>query len=296
MEYIPAKNIVTKNKNTRWFGAEYNMNIYKGCTHGCIYCDSRSSCYRIENFDMVRAKQNALEIIRDELSRKVKKGVVATGAMSDPYNPFEKKEEITRHALELLNAYGFGVAIATKSDFVTRDIDVLKDISVHSPVICKITVTTVDDTLSSKIEPGAPNSTKRFEAIDKLSSQGIFTGVLLMPVLPFLEDTEENILGLLQKVKESGARFIYPMFGVTLRDNQRLHFYKQLNTIFPENNYAERYAQYYKDKYVCTSPKAKRLFSVFSSYCNANGLLYKMQDIISAYKARYNTEQLNFWV
>ena len=116
MEYIPAKTIVTKTKSSEWFGIDYNMNIYKGCCHGCIYCDSRSSCYRIERFDTVRAKEDALRIVRDDLRRKVKTGVVGTGAMSDPYNPFEKELELTRHALELVDAFGFGAGIATKSN------------------------------------------------------------------------------------------------------------------------------------------------------------------------------------
>ena len=125
MEYVPAKTIVTRTKSTAWFGIDYNMNIYRGCCHGCIYCDSRSACYQIDHFDTVRAKEDALRIIRDDLRRKVKTGVVGTGAMSDPYNPFEKKEELTRHALQLVDAFGFGAAIATKSDLILRDIDIL---------------------------------------------------------------------------------------------------------------------------------------------------------------------------
>lgn len=138
MEYIQAKTIITRSKKPEyWFGAEYNMNIYKGCCHGCIYCDSRSNCYGVESFDTVRAKEGALLIIRDELRRKAKTGVVCTGAMSDPYNPFEKELELARHALELCNAFGFGAAIATKSCLIERDIDVLKDIKEHSPFFAK---------------------------------------------------------------------------------------------------------------------------------------------------------------
>lgn len=150
IEYIPAKTIVTKTKSPEWFGMDYNMNIYKGCCHGCIYCDSRSECYHVENFDKVRAKENALQIIRDDLRRKVKKGVIGTGAMSDPYNPFEEKLCLTRHALELVDAYEFGIAIATKSPLITRDADILSGIKEHSPVLCKITITTADDELSKK--------------------------------------------------------------------------------------------------------------------------------------------------
>ena len=131
IEYIPAKTIVTRTKSAAWFGAEYNMNIYKGCCHGCIYCDSRGDCYQVKEFDRVRAKENCLEIIRNDLRRKVKRGVIATGAMSDPYNPVEADLELTRKALTLVDAYQFGAAIATKSDLVVRDADILREIAGH---------------------------------------------------------------------------------------------------------------------------------------------------------------------
>ena len=151
MEYISAKTIVTKTKApSKWFGIDYNMNIYKGCCHGCIYCDSRSDCYGVDRFDQVRAKENALEIIRNDLRRKTRRGVVGTGAMSDPYNPFERKLKLSRHALELCDAFEFGAAIATKSSLLERDIDVLQSIADHSPVLLKITVTTAEDDLAAK--------------------------------------------------------------------------------------------------------------------------------------------------
>jgi DNA repair photolyase len=178
MEYISAKTIVTRTKSTAWFGTEYNMNIYKGCCHGCIYCDSRSDCYHVGDFDRVRTKENALAIIRDDLRRKTKTGVVSTGAMSDPYNPFEEELQLTRHALELINAYHFGVAIDTKSPLVTRDIDVFKEIKEHSPVLVKITITSADDGLCQKIEPNVAVSSERFKAVKELSDNGIYCGVL----------------------------------------------------------------------------------------------------------------------
>ena len=199
MEYVPAKTIVTRTKSTAWFGIDYNMNIYRGCCHGCIYCDSRSACYQIDHFDTVRAKEDALRIIRDDLRRKVKTGVVGTGAMSDPYNPFEKKEELTRHALQLVDAFGFGAAIATKSDLILRDIDILSDIKEHSPVLCKITITAAEYGRASKLEPGVCPSSARFEAVKRLSEAGIFTGILLMPVLPFLEDNDEIVVSIVRK-------------------------------------------------------------------------------------------------
>lgn len=295
MEYIPAKTIVTKTKNTQWFGTDYNMNIYRGCSHGCIYCDSRSSCYGIDDFDRVRAKQDALRIIRDDLRRKVRTGVVGTGAMSDPYNPMEKELLLTRHGLELLDAFDFGVAIATKSDLITRDIDILQSIREHSPVLCKITITTHDDALAGKLEPNAPSSSQRFEAVRALSDAGIFTGILLMPVLPFLEDTMDNVLTILRKAKECGARFVYPAFGMTLRENQREWYLNQLESLFPEHGLRERYRKQYSNAYNCVSPNAKKLWNVFSRECDNLGILCRMTDIIRMYKMGYEGQQLRLF-
>lgn len=295
MEYIPAKTIVTRNKSAAWFGADYNMNIYKGCCHGCIYCDSRSDCYRVENFDRVRAKENALELIRNDLRRKVRAGVVATGAMSDPYNPFEKEMQLTRHALELLSAYGFGAAVDTKSSLVTRDIDVLREISGQSPVIVKLTVTTADDALAGKLEPFAPPPSLRFEALRMLSEAGIFAGILLMPVLPFLEDSAENVLSVVRQAHRNGARFVYPMFGVTLRRNQRDWYYQKLEEHFPGQGLKEQYARRYGESYLCHSPQSKALWDLFRAECGRLGLLYRMQDIVGAYKTGYGGTQLSFF-
>lgn len=295
MEYIKAKHIVTKGPGDSWFGEDYNMNIYKGCCHGCIYCDSRSDCYRIERFDQVRAKENALEIIRDDLRRKAKRGVVATGAMSDPYNPFEKDLLLTRHALELVSAFGFGSAITTKSDLIIRDIDVLEEIKEHSPVLCKITITTCDDNLCRKIEPRVSVSSKRFEAIAKLKEAGIFTGILLMPVLPWICDSEKNILGIVKEAKECGADFIYPAFGVTLRQNQREWYYEKLRQLFPEKHLYEKYQKKYGNRYQCVSPSAKKLWELFANACNDAGILYQMRQIMTAYKRPYQTEQMSIF-
>jgi len=294
MELIPAKTLVTKNKSTSWFGAQYNMNIYRGCCHGCIYCDSRSECYGIEDFGRVRAKKDALRIIRDDLRRKVKTGIVATGSMSDPYNPHEKKHELTRHALELLSAYGFGVAVATKSDLVTRDIDILNEIKAHAPAIVKVTITAAHDELSRQVEPAAPPSSKRFEAIRELSQSGIFAGVLMMPLLPFLEDSEDNIRAIVHGAKQAGARFIYPSFGMTLRQGNREWFYQKLDQIYPGERIVEKYIRRYGNDYSCPSPKAKELWQVFARLCEEQGLLYKMPDIIAAAKLGYDT-QLSFY-
>lgn len=295
MELIPAKTIVTKTKGSDWFGIDYNMNIYKGCCHGCIYCDSRSDCYRIEDFDRVRAKEDALRIIRDDLRRKVKTGVVGTGAMSDPYNPFEKELELTRHALELIDAFGFGAAVATKSALLGRDIDILKGIKEHSPVLCKVTVTTTDDSLARKLEPRVSLPSERLKLIESLSREGIFTGILMMPVLPFLEDNEENICSIVRAAHETGARFIYGALGVTLRNNQREWYFQRLRELFPDQDLVTKYIKRYGSRYQCASPRARQLWKLFSEECEKYGILYRMKDIIHAYKKGYEISQLSLF-
>lgn len=294
MQTLPAKTIVTNVKNgTGWFGARYNMNIYRGCCHGCIYCDSRSACYRNDDFDTVYAKQDALRIIRDDLRRKVQPGVVSTGAMSDPYNPFERTEQLTRHALELISAYGFGVAIATKSDLICRDIDVLCEIQKNAPVLCKLTVTTTDDALAKQIEPHAPAPSKRFEALARLSQAGLPTCVLLMPVLPWITDREENILSVVQQAKRAGVSYIYPAFGLTMRDKQRDYFYQKLDRAFP--GLREKYAARYGLRYRCTSPRARQLWDSFTKKCDEAGIFYQMRDITRRYQRGYDSGQLTFF-
>ena len=294
MEFISAKTIVSGySESNAWFGDNYNMNIYKGCCHGCIYCDSRSECYRIDNFDVIRAKENALALINKELKSKKRTGVIGTGAMSDPYNPFEREYKLTRGALELINTYGFGVSLITKSDLVTRDIDILKKIKNHSPVLVKITITTCSDELCKKIEPNVAVSSKRFSAIKELSENGIFVGILLMPVLPFLEDDEENIRSIVRQAYENGAKFIFPAFGVTLRQNQRDWYYKKLDEKFP--GIKQKYIQQFGNNYECYSPKAKQLWNLFKEDCEKYGIVYKMSDIIKAYKKGYEKDQLSLF-
>lgn len=294
MNFIPAKTIISGySENNSWFGNNYNMNIYKGCCHGCIYCDSRSECYRVENFDEVRAKENALAMIERELKSKRKTGVIGTGAMSDPYNTFEKEFKLTRGALELINRYRFGVSIATKSNLILRDADVLKDVSSHSPVLVKITITAADDELCKKIEPNAPVTSDRFKAISKLSEKGIFAGILLMPILPFIEDTQENIVNIIRLAHENGAKFIYPSFGMTLRQNQRDWYYKKLEELFP--SVKEKYIKCYGNVYECRSPKADELKKLFYNNCDKSGIIYKMKDIINSYKSGYENAQISLF-
>lgn len=295
MKTVPAKTILQRNKSSEWFGNDYNMNLYRGCCHGCIYCDSRSDCYQIENFDEVTVKENALKFLRDELRRKVRSGVIGTGAMSDPYNPFEEKELVMRHALELINAYNFGVTVITKSSLIERDIDLYQEISEHSPVLCKMTVTTADDELCRIIEPNVSISSERFQSLAKLSDNGIFTGITMMPILPFIEDSEENILKIIRSAHECGVRCIYPAFGMTLRRNQRDHYFCKLEELFPGKGLKERYIKKYGESYECVSPNAGKLWKIFVSECSRYGILYKMRDIISAYKMGYGDRQLSFF-
>ncbi|MDR2491304.1 MAG: radical SAM protein [Spirochaetaceae bacterium] len=293
MEYIPAKTIVTQVKSHGWFGVDYNMNIYRGCVFGCIYCDSRSLCYQVEQFDTIRAKQDALRIIRDDLLKKRKRGVIASGAMSDPYNPFEKELKLTRNALELINAYRFGAAIATKSSLVCRDADILRDIQDHSPVIVKVTITTAADGLAKMIEPYAPPTSERFAAVKELNARGVYTGVLMMPILPFINDTENNIVDLVRMAKASGARFLYPAFGVTLRAGNREWFYENLDKKFP--GIKELYIKRYDTRYNCSSSKAKKLWSIFTGECARLELRFRMHDIITDYKRAYYAQQLRLF-
>jgi len=293
---IDAKTIVSEYRSdNEWFGTHYNMNIYKGCNHGCIYCDSRSDCYQIDHFDTVRAKANALTIIEKDLKSKRKTGVVGSGAMSDPYNPYEKEQALTRGALALIHRYGFGVALFTKSDLIIRDLDLLKEISKHSPVLAALTITTCDDVLSKKIEQNVCVSSQRFKAVQALSVQGLFAGIILMPVLPFIQDTPENIRGIVRLASQHSAKFIFafPHFGVTLRANQREWYYDKLDLIFP--GLKDKYISVYGNDYECVSVHSKQLWEIFTQECDMAGILYRMSDIVKAYQKGYGHTQLTLF-
>jgi len=291
---ISAKNIIYKTDSPdQWFGVDYNMNIYRGCSHGCIYCDSRSDCFKNSDFDTVKVKKNALEIIRNDLRRKIKTGVIGTGAMCDTYNPLEKELKLTRNALELINAFDFGVSLTTKSDLITRDTDVLQDIQGHSPIIVKFSITTADDELCKKLEPNVAVTSKRFEAMHMLSSNGIFCGVLIVPLLPFVNDTEDNILKIVHMAKQAGAKFVYTYMGMTLRQGSREYYYHKLDDILPGTK--ERYMKRFGTRYNCTSPRSKKLWDVFTAECERLGLLYDMKAIIHSYKSGYDSGQLTLF-
>ena len=291
IQTIPAKSIVYKTKSPdSWFGLDYNMNIYRGCSHGCIYCDSRSDCYRNTDFDTVKVKENALQIVRDDLRRKVKKGVVATGAMSDPYNPLEEKLMLTRNSLELINAFGFGASLCTKSALIARDVDVLRDIKSHSPTIVKFSITMADDELCKKIEPNVSVTSERFEALNKLAENGIFCGLLMIPILPFINDNEENMIKTLRMAKEAGAKFVYTYMGMTLRQGNREYYYHHLDKLFPDLK--EKYIKKYGFRYNIPSPNYKKLWNVYIKECERLGLLYDMKAIIYNYKTGYEQPRL----
>ncbi len=283
MKMIEAKTILSKvNYGNTWYGIDYCINLYRGCSHGCIYCDSRSSCYHIDHFNIVRGKINAIQILGRELSKVRKKGVIGIGSMSDPYNPNEKEFQQTREALKLIAKYGFGVSIDTKSNMILRDIDKLKEIRKRNNVIVKFTITTPKDELSRIIEPNVCPSSMRFSALKSLTDNGIFAGITLTPVLPYITDSEEDIKELIRLASASGARFIYTDMGMTLRQNQRDDYFNELNRSFI--GLKSKYIKRYGNRYFCPVPNAKRLYKVFTEECEKYGILYKMEDIINAYK------------
>jgi DNA repair photolyase len=294
VEEIISKTILTKvhpNDNL-WFHHDYNMNLYRGCSHGCIYCDSRSDCYHIENFDVVKPKKDSSLILEKELQTKRQKGIIGMGAMSDPYNPLEIKLEITRNALLLIEKYGFSVSIATKSDLILRDLDILERIAKNQKVNVAITITTANDELQSKIEPYASSTSARFNAIKKLREHGIFAGVLMMPILPFINDTIENIKGIVSLANKHQASYIYPAFGVTLRSNQREYFYQKLDVLFP--TLTRKYQAMYGEKYSCQSPHIKTISAEFQKQCIADNIPYLISNINTLFLNQNPLEQLSF--
>ncbi len=283
MDTLKTRTIMTKSdQGNRWFGIDYHMNLYKGCPMGCIYCDSRCEAYHIDNFDKVKIKENALEILEEELKSKKLKGVVSFGSLSDPYNPLEEKLELTRNALKLISKYGFGVSIDTKSDLILRDIDLLKEIEQRNSVIIKISITTFDDALARKIEPNVISSSRRFEVVEELARNGLYVGILMTPVLPFLTDTEENVLNMISKSKNAGAKFIYTRMGMTLKTNQRDYYYNALDILYP--GLKEDYIAVYGNRHICNTLQYRHLMELFLKRCSEAHLLTDMDMIIADYK------------
>ena len=283
MEKVKTKTIMTKSdQGNKWFGIDYHMNLYKGCSFGCIYCNSRCESYHIKNFDQIRCKENALEILEEELKSKGYKGVISLGTLSDPYNLEEENLKLTRGALELILKYGFGVSIDTKSDLILRDIDLLKAISERNSVIIKISITTHDDSLAKKIEPKVISSSRRFELVKTLNENGIYTGILLHPVLPFLTDNEDTITSIIEKGYSAHTKFIYTKMGMTLRTNQRDYYYAALDQLYP--GLKEDYMSVYNNRHICNTLQYRYLMELFLNKCSEYHILTDMDAIISDYK------------
>ncbi len=270
MKEIVAKQLLSHSKTPdAWFGHKYNMNLYRGCEHRCIYCDSRSECYGIEDYDELQVKVNALDLLRKELSSKRVKGTVGTGSMSDPYTPSEAKLGMTRQALEILAEWRFPVHILTKSDMVARDTHVLTEIAkIYAAV--SFTITTADDNLARKLEPAAPSPSRRLEAMRVLSEAGVYCGVIMMPVLPYLEDDEKGVLSVVRKGAEAGGSYVLPSIGMTLRDRQREYYYRRLDDLFPGKR--EQYQARYGAQYQCPANRARHLDMVVREECYRLGL------------------------
>ncbi len=274
---IHAKTILVKCKNPEaWFGVAFHLNVYRGCPHGCIYCDSRSECYGIEDFDELVVKVNAPELLRRELASKRAVGTVGTGAMSDPYNPAEEQLRLTRRVLETLVEFGRPVHVITKSDLILRDRDLLQKANRIFASVA-FTVTTVDDALAARIEPGAPSPSLRLQAMKTLSDAGIYAGALMMPVLPFIEDHPDNIQAILRRTRECGGSFVIPWFGMSLRDRQREYYYRSLDRLFP--GLSERYRRKFGNAYNCLAPDHHQLQRIFTDWCREYGLAGEMRDV-----------------
>ena len=276
MRPIQAKTILSSARNPPdpYFGGLYNINLYRGCPHGCIYCDTRSDCYGIGDLSDLRYKDNALAILDDELGRRRRKGTVTTGSMNDPYQPWERRLKLTRGALKLMAAHGFGVHVITKGNLVARDADVLRRVGrVYAAV--SFTVTTTDSDLARVIEPGAPPPELRFRAMARLARAGIYTGLTFMPVLPFITDTPENVRAVLEQASAHGARYAIFFPGMTLRDSCRAHYYAQLDKHFP--GLKERSIHAYGNQYGCDSPRADELWRAYSKTCSGLGLATRMR-------------------
>lgn len=276
MYLIEVKSILSQRKNhDPWFGITYTMNLYRGCQHGCIYCDTRSECYQIRDISRIAVKRNACELLGRELrSKRRKKGTIGTGSMNDPYMPLEKELQMTRKALGVIASEKFPVHIITKSNLVERDMDLLQAISAVYAAV-SFTITCAEDSLSTRIEPGAPSTSLRFKAMEALASRGIYTGITLMPLLPFINDTPENLRTLIRQAKDSGASYILPYLGVTLRQGSRDYFYKALEKEFP--GLKARYQTTFGMQYECYSPAYQRLKAVFEETCDQEGIATGMR-------------------
>ncbi len=267
MHFVDAKGILSGS------GGRVGMNIYRGCTHGCIYCDSRSTCYQFTHpFEDVEVKQNAPQLLESTLRSKRKKCMIGTGAMSDPYMHCEEELGLTRKCLEIILKYGFGLAIQTKSDLILRDIDLLSEINDNAKCVVQITLTTYDDDLCRILEPHVCNTKRRIEVLQKMQERGIPTMVWLTPILPFINDTEENITSILNECVRTGVKGVIDFgMGLTLREGDREYYYAALDKHFP--GMKERYIRAYGNAYELPSPNAKELIKLYRDICRNNGIM-----------------------
>ena len=267
MHFVDAKGILTSNNGMT------GMNIYRGCSHGCIYCDSRSKCYQFTHaFEDIEVKQNAPELLEKALKSKRKKCMIGTGSMSDPYMHCEEALGLTRQCLEIIRKYEFGLAIQTKSDRILRDIDILDEINRSAKCVVQITLTTYDDDLCQILEPNVCNTKRRIEVLEEMQKRGIPTIVWLTPILPFINDTEENVTSILEECARVDVKGIIDFgMGLTLREGDREYYYAALDKHFP--GMKQRYIQRYGNSYELPSPNAKALQGILRRICKANGML-----------------------
>lgn len=271
------------------------MNLYRGCSHGCIYCDSRSRCYGMTHpFEDIEVKENAIPLLEQALRRKREKGMIGTGSMTDPYIPLEMELGYVRQAMELVERYGFGWTVITKSNRVLRDIELLKRINRRAKAVVQMTLTTYDEALCRKLEPNVCTTKERLEALTRLREAGIPTVVWLCPILPFINDTEENIAGLLEGCAQAGVYgIIHFGMGVTLREGNREYFYSQLDELFP--GMKERYIRAFGLRYEAESLNSQSLTKLFESTCDRYGILHDNRAIFTyLHTLESKEEQLRF--
>ena len=272
------------------------MNIYRGCTHGCIYCDSRSACYQFtHDFEDIEVKRNAPEILERQLMRRRQPSIISTGAMGDPYIHLEDELQITRQCLEVIEKHGFGVAILTKSSRILRDVDILQKINNKAKCVVQITLTTFDEDLCRIIEPNVSTTTERFKVLEVYRDAGIPTVVWLCPILPFINDTEENLHGLLDYCICAKVKGIIGWgFGTTMREGSRDHFYKMLDRHFPSMK--EKYIHTFGNAYECRSPNNDRLMQILRNKCKKHSIMLGNEKVFEdMYRLEYKTQQLSLF-
>ncbi|MDE6760209.1 MAG: radical SAM protein [Lachnospiraceae bacterium] len=289
MHFVKAKGILSS-KN--------GMNLYRGCSHGCIYCDSRSRCYHMEHaFEDIEVKENAINLLEYALKHKRKKCMIGTGSMTDPYIPLELEIGNVRKALHLIYKYGFGFTVITKSDRILRDLDLLRKINEKTKCVVQMTLTTLDEDLCKKIEPNVSTTKERFGVLKQLRDAGIPTIVWLTPILPFINDTEDNISGILDMCIEAKVYGVICFgMGLTLREGNREYFYKQLDHLFPQLK--EKYMRTYGNQYMIDSPDSSRLMKLFYQKCKNNGIVHNNEQIfqyLHTFEEKDLARQLSFW-